>query len=117
VIEGFQGVIISTEDFTRLLPFYRDTLGLGTQVESDGFAVLGGGGQLALGHHSEVKGKSRDPNRMIVNLNVDNCQAEYERLKKMGVEFIREPSREAQDLIIATLLDPDGNTLQLFEWK
>jgi predicted enzyme related to lactoylglutathione lyase len=115
MIKGFQGVIISTEDLTRLLPFYRDTLGLGTQRESDGFAVLGVG-QLALGHHSEVKGKSREPNRMIVNLNVDNCQAEYERLKLMGVEFIREPSKEANDLIIATLLDPDGNTLQLFEW-
>ena len=115
MIKGFQGIIISTEDFPRLLPFYRDTLGLGTQMESDGFAVLGGG-QLALGHHSKVKGKARDPNRVLVNLNVDNCQVEYERLKKMGVEFIREPSKEGQDLIIATLLDPDGNRLQLFEW-
>jgi predicted enzyme related to lactoylglutathione lyase len=115
LISGFQGVIISTDDFTRLLPFYRDTLGLGTQMESDGFAVLGGG-QIAVGHHSGVEGKSRDPNRVIVNLKVDNCQTEYELLKGMGVEFIREPSREAKDLIVATLLDPDGNTLQLFEW-
>jgi len=75
-----------------------------------------GGGQLAIGHDSEVTGKSRDPTRMIVNLNVDNCRAEYERLKRIGVEFIREPSKEAPDLIIATLLDPDGNTLRLFEW-
>ena len=63
-----------------------------------------------------MKGKSRDPNRVIVNLSVDNCQVEYERLKGLGVKFIREPSREAQDLTIATFLDPDGNTLQLFEW-
>lgn len=84
-------------------------------MESGGFAVLSGG-QIAVDQHSEVKGKSRDPNRVIVNLKVDNCQAEYERLKEMGVEFTREPSREAQDLIIATLLDPDGDTLQLFEW-
>lgn len=115
MISGFQGIIISTGDLARLLPFYRDTLGLGTEMESDRFAVLGGG-QIAVGHHSEVEGKSRDPNRVIVNLKVDSCKAEYERLRAMGVEFIREPSREAQDLIIATLLDPDGNTLQLFEW-
>jgi len=75
LIKGFQRVIISTEDFARLLPFYRDTLGLGTQMVSEGFAVLGGG-RIALGLHSEVKGKSRDPNRVIVNLNVDDCQAE-----------------------------------------
>jgi predicted enzyme related to lactoylglutathione lyase len=115
LIEGFEGIIISTGNFARLLPFYRDTLGLGTQMESGGFAVLGGG-QIAVGHHSEVDGKSRDPNRVIVNLKVNSCQTEYERLKALGVEFIREPSRESDDLIIATLLDPDGNTLQLFEW-
>lgn len=115
MITGFQGIIISTEDFFRLLPFYRDTLGLGTQMESDGFAVLGGG-QIAVGHHSEVKGKSREPNRVLVNLTVDNCRAEYERLQNMGVEFIREPSKESADLTIATFRDPDGNTLQLFEW-
>jgi len=115
VIKGFQGIIISTDDLTQLLPFYRDILGLGTQMESNGFVVLGGG-QIAVGLHSEVKGKSRDPNRVIVNLSVDNCQVEYERLKGLGVKFIREPSREAQDLKIATFLDPDGNTLQLFEW-
>ena len=115
MIKGFQGIIISTDDLTQLLPFYRDILGLGTQMESNGFVVLGGG-QIAVGLHSEVKGKSRDPNRVIVNLSVDNCQVEYERLKGLGVKFIREPSREAQDRKIATFLDPDGNTLQLFEW-
>jgi len=115
VIKGFQGIIISTDDLTRLLPFYKDTLGLGTQIQSEGFVVLGGG-QIALGLHSQVRGKSRDPNRVIVNLNVDDCQAEYERLSGMGVEFIRKPSKEAPDLKIATFLDPDGNTLQLFEW-
>jgi len=103
VIKGFQGIIISTDDLTRLLP------------QSEGFVVLGGG-QIALGLHSQVRGKSRDPNRVIVNLNVDDCQAEYERLSGMGVEFIRKPSKEAPDLKIATFLDPDGNTLQLFEW-
>ncbi len=114
MVKGFQGVIIWTEDLKGLLPFYRDTLGLPTQMEADGFAVLQGG-QLALGQHSEVKGKSRDPNRMMVNLNVDDCQAEYQRLNGKGVQFIREPSKDPGGFTIATFLDPDGNTLQLFE--
>ncbi len=114
MVKGFQGVIIWTEDLKSLLPFYRDTLGLGTQMEADEFAVLEGG-QLALGRHSEVKGKSRDPNRMMVNLNVDDCQAEYQRLSGSGVQFIRKPSQDPGGFTIATFLDPDGNTLQLFQ--
>ena len=42
MVKGFQGVIIWTEDLKSLLPFYRDTLGLGTQMEADGFAVTQG---------------------------------------------------------------------------
>jgi predicted enzyme related to lactoylglutathione lyase len=106
--------IIWTEEMDRLLPFYRDVLGMGTQMEADGFVVLGGG-KLALGVHSDVKGASRDPKRLMVNLSVDDCQAEYERLKAQGVKFLREPSQDPGGVIIATLADPDGNTLQLFQ--
>lgn len=114
MLKGFHGVIIWTEDMKRLLPFYKDTLGLPTQMEADEFAVFQGG-QLALGQHSEVKGKSRDPNRLMVNLNVDDCQAEYQRLRGKGVHFVREPSKDQGEITIATFLDPDGNTLQLFQ--
>ena len=114
MIKGFQGVIIWTEDLKGLLPFYRDTLGLQAQMESDEFAVLLGE-KLLLGQHSEVKGKSRDPKRMMVNLGVDDCQAEYQRLNGKGVQFIREPSQDPGGFTIATFLDPDGNTLQLLQ--
>jgi predicted enzyme related to lactoylglutathione lyase len=114
VIKDVHSAIIWTDDMGRLLPFYRDVLGLGTQMEADGFAVLSGG-KLALGVHSEVKGAAKDPNRLMVNLSVDDCQAEYERLKGQGVKFLREPSEDQGGVIIATLADPDGNLLQLFQ--
>jgi len=62
-----------------------------------------------------VHGRSRDPNRLMVDLQVDDCQAEYGRLSGQGVEFIRTPGKEGGGTIIATLLDPDGNVLQLFQ--
>jgi predicted enzyme related to lactoylglutathione lyase len=114
MIKDVHSVIIWTEDMGRLLPFYRDVLGMGTQMETEGFVVLGGG-KLALGVHSEVKGASKDPNRVMVNLSAGDCQAEYERLSAAGVKFVRPPAQEMGGVIIATLADPDGNLLQLFE--
>jgi len=112
---GMHSVLIWSEDVKRLVPFYRDVLGLKPQMESEGFAVfLLDGVGLAIGTHSEVQGQSRDPNRMMVNLRVDDCQGEYERLSKQGVEFIRTPTKDAIH-IIATFHDPDGNVLQLLE--
>ena len=118
MIKGGNSVIIWTEDVSKLAPFYRDTLGLKASEVGDAFAVfeIGGAQQLALGVHSEVKGRSKEPNRVMVNLDVDDCRSEYERLKAKGVQFLREPRAEPMDgTIIATLQDPDGNTLQLFQ--
>jgi predicted enzyme related to lactoylglutathione lyase len=119
MIKGVNSILIWTEDLKKLAPFYRDTLGLKATDMGDEFAVfeIGGVQQLALGVHSEVKGKSKEPNRVMINLDVDDVNSEYERLKVKGVEFVRPPSPEPADqaLIIATLQDPDGNTLQLFQ--
>jgi predicted enzyme related to lactoylglutathione lyase len=111
-------VVIWTDDLNRLTPFYRDRLGMKTQMEDAAFVVFeapGGAPQLALGAHSEVKGASREPNRVMVDFAVDDCQAEYDRLSKAGVEFSRPPSQDPGGVIIATFHDPDGNTLQLFQ--
>jgi predicted enzyme related to lactoylglutathione lyase len=116
MLEGIHSVLIWTEDLQRLLPFYRDVLGLKPQMENEGFVAFEAatGAALALGTHSDVKGRSRDPNRVMVDFQVDDCGAEYERLSKRGVEFVRAPSKE-DGVIIATFVDPDGNILQLFE--
>lgn len=116
MLTGIHSVVIWTEELQRLLPFYRDVLGLTPQMENEGFVAFqaSSGAALALGAHSEVRGRSRDPNRLMVDFQVDDCQTEYERLTKQGVEFVRTPSKE-NGVTIATFLDPDGNVLQLFE--
>ncbi len=116
MITGVHSVLIWTEELQRLVPFYRDILGLKPEMESEGFVIFqsSSGPALGLGAHSEVKGRSREPNRVMVDLAVDDCQAEYERLSGQGVEFVRKPN-EDNGVIIATFLDPDGNVLQLFQ--
>ena len=118
MIKGIHSTIIWTEDLGRLSGFYRDTLGMKQDLDTPEFVVFAAaeGASLALGRHSEVSGKSRDPYRVMIDLTVDDCQAEYERLKAKGVPFSRSPSKDEGDgFIIATFQDPDGNTLQLFQ--
>lgn len=117
MLKGIPFIIVWTEDVQRLVPFYRDTLGLATEMDAEGFVSFksNSGAQLAIGQHSEVKGKSSDPLRVMVNFEVDDCQAEYERLAGKGVEFIRPASEDQGGAILATFHDPDGNTLQLFQ--
>jgi len=117
MITGLRGATIWSEDLTRhLLPFYRDLLGLPVAIQIDGFVVLGkpGGPSLALGTHSEVRGRSQDPFRHMVGLETNDVDGDWKRLVSAGVEFIEKPTDYGQ-LRIATLKDPEGNLVQLLQ--
>ncbi len=118
MIKGLRLATIWSEDLTKtLLPFYRDTLGLKVGIEAEGFVAFGDleTPSLALGTHSEVHGGNADPARHMVGLDTDDLNAEYERLKGAGVEFIESPTDSpGEGPRIATLRDPEGNLVQLF---
>src|SRR5438132_10699512 len=116
MITGLRGATIWSENLNNLLPFYRDVLGLPVTIETPGFVVLGPreGPALALGTHSEVRGRNADPARHMVGLATDDVDADYKRLKGAGVEFVEDPT-DYGTLRIATLKDPEGNLLQLLQ--
>jgi MFS transporter, DHA2 family, multidrug resistance protein len=116
MIKGLSGTTIWSEDLKNLLPFYRDVLGLKVSLETPEFAVLGdgNGSNLGLGTHSEVKGRASDPYRHMVGFDSDDLEADYQRLHSAGVEFIEQPT-DYDGLRIATLKDPEGNLVQLFQ--
>lgn len=109
---------VFSEDLNNLLPFYRDVLGLVAGTEEHGFVVLGdpSGPVVGLGTHSEVHGRAVDPGRHIVGLETDDIQAEYKRLKQLGVEFLEEPT-PGGPIMFATLKDPEGNYVQLVQFN
>ncbi|MSQ40790.1 MAG: hypothetical protein EXR55_03845 [Dehalococcoidia bacterium] len=116
MIEGVVGVTIWTDSVERLVPFYRDVLGLPVHsVRPDWVAFRFGEMRLNLGVHTLVAGKSQDPYRVMVHLDVRDIHALYARLKERGVEFIRPPEREAWGGWVATFQDTDGNILQLLQ--
>jgi predicted enzyme related to lactoylglutathione lyase len=107
---------IWSQDLNNLLPFYRDVLGLSVSLETPGFVVLGdpGGPAVALGTHSEVRGRATDPARHIVGFETDDLRKDWRRLKDAGVEFVEDP-KDYGNVWVATFKDPEGNLLQLLQ--
>jgi predicted enzyme related to lactoylglutathione lyase len=121
MIKRFAGATIWSEDLHNLLPFYRDVLGLKVAQESQGFVVLGQdqpeSATLGLGTHSQVHGRNNDPARHMVGLESDDLTADWQRLKAAGVEFIEDPTEYGEGMSLATLKDPEGNLVQLWQYR
>jgi predicted enzyme related to lactoylglutathione lyase len=119
MLTGLNGATIWSEDNQTLVAFYRDILGLNLlMLEADGFAVFGDDmnrGWLGIGTHSEVRGSTSDPHRHMIALGTSEIQADYSRLRDLGVEFIEQPTDYGDGFWVATLKDPEGNLVQLFQ--
>ena len=117
-IQGLAGVLIWTEAerFPAMAAFYRDRLGMAPRTSKPDFINFDWAGvRLSVSVHDRVRGESRDPLRIMVNLAVDDIGALHARLAAEGVAFTRPPTREDWGGQVATLLDPDGNVVQLFQ--
>jgi len=117
-IEGLAGVLVWTEvdRFPPMARFYRDTLGLRPRSDKPDFINFDWSGvRLSVGVHAGVRGVSREPLRVMLNLTVADIQAAHARLAAAGVAFSRAPEREEWGGWVATFADPDGNILQLMQ--
>ena len=117
-IEGLAGVLIWTEAdrYPAMARFYRDTLGLRPRSAKPDFINFDWSGvRLSVGVHDQLRGASREPLRIMVNLTVADIRAVHERLTRAGVIFTRAPAREEWGGWVATFADPDGNVLQLMQ--
>ena len=86
-------------------------------AEGDWYGWEAGSGWLHIGPHSEIKGKAKEPQRIMFNFMTARVKAEFERIKELGATVIAEPY-EMDGSKIATFADPDGNYFQLMSpWK
>jgi catechol 2,3-dioxygenase-like lactoylglutathione lyase family enzyme len=114
------GVILwtSSDRFAALRSFYVDTLGL--RPRSDRLRMVNfewGKVRLTVAVHDEVNGPSRDPLRVMVNLEVTDLDRVHDRLTAAAVPCRRPPSAEPWGGRVATYLDSDGNVVQLLEFS
>ncbi len=109
---------LASPDPQRLAAFYRDVVGLKpTEGMGDQSFHIGPAGVLFIVEHSEVSGPTAEPARAIIDLHIGGLDAEHERLERAGVKFIRNKGVEFWGGVISTFEDPDGNRIQLMEYR
>jgi len=111
----FAGILVGSENPDRLREYYTNLFGKPTIDDNVYFGWQFGEGAITFGPHSEVKGKNREPGRVIWNLETPDVQAEFAKLKGKGATVVKEPydPGENSGMVITTFADPDGNYFQL----
>ena len=109
-------VNVCSEDPARLTAFYADVLGLEPIPAISAGAFRVGGAAFLVDGHSEAKGPSKEPYRVLLTFSVDDAPAEQARLEAVGVPFVRSATREPNGVTVATFADPDGNYCQLISY-
>jgi predicted enzyme related to lactoylglutathione lyase len=106
-------IMIGSAQPKVLAEFYGKVFGKPADwVEQGWSGWKAGNTYLAIGGHSEVKGKAKEPQRVILDFSTKEVKKDFERIKKLGAKVVKEPYQMG-DSWIATFADPDGNYFQL----
>ena len=116
MIGDIAGAVIWTDNFDEMVSFYSYLFKDKTQNKHKDFVSFRlGNTKLGIGKHSKINGKSSDPFRLMLHLEVDDIEHEYIRLSQYGIKFLRVPEKEHWGGFIATFKDIDQNILQLIQ--
>ena len=96
-----------------LAEFYEKVLGKPADMaEGNWYGWQVGSAFFSIGQHSQMKGQTKDPGRVMFNFETKKVKEEFERIKGLGAKVIAEPY-QMESAWIATFADPDGNYFQL----
>lgn len=110
---NLNSVMIGSMDPKGLAAFYEKIMGKPADSnEGKWFGWSVGSSYLSVGEHSDISGKSKEPQRVMFNFETTEVKEEFERIKMAGATVIKEPY-EMQGMWIATFADPEGNFFQL----
>jgi len=111
----FSGMLIGSEDPARLKQFYTKLFGTPAWEDEKYFGWRFGDATVMFGPHDQVKGKNREPGRIIWNFETPDVKSEFAKLKAAGATVVKEPydPGENSGMLIGTFSDPDGNYFQL----
>ena len=108
-------VYLYVTDLARSYAFYRDLLGIPLEADAEdphwAEATLDGGVRFAI-HLAPGGSAPQTPGTVRVNFEVDDIDAEAERLRAAGVS-IGEVEREPWGSMVE-VIDPDGYAVELY---
>ncbi len=124
MIKGIEAILIFSEDAKALAHFYQHKVGLSLtenmeigEKGEEGYEFTMENTTIYIMDHSKVKGKSSQPERIMLNIEVDDIEKEADRLIKEGVKQI-EPIYHMQGYgLISPFEDLDGNYFQIVQVK
>lgn len=125
MIKQIESVLLSSQSAKKLAEFYKDKVGLkvkfvgemGDKGEEYYDMEVGGGSGFGIMDHSKVKGLAKEPERIILNFEVENIKIEVARLKRLKVKLQQDIYHIEGYGYIATFVDVDGNFFQLAQVK
>lgn len=112
---NLNSIMIGSSQPKVMAEFYEKVFDQKPHMAEEGNEWVGwqvGNTFLSVGPHSEIKGKTQEPARIMFCLETKQVKEEFERIKQTGAEVIKEPY-EMGGMWIATFADPDGNYFQL----
>ncbi len=110
-------IMVGTDQPEAMARFYGETLGLERMARFRDPVFAAAGGFIRILDHSQISGPTQEPARMQINLFVDDVGREFRRVTAAdpSIRVHRPPERESWGGEVTTLLDPDGNFVQLLE--
>src|SRR5438128_542997 len=107
---NLSSIMIGTMQPKEMAAFYEEVFQKKPEMEEgEWHGWLVGKTFFTVGEHSEMKGKSKEGARVMFNLETNEVEKEFNRIKSIkGATVVKEPY-EMQNAWIATLADPDGN--------
>jgi len=114
MIKKLTNITVPVSDLKEAVNFYEKILGLKKQSEWRTYVIFDCGIELAF-EPGGSKGKKE--NFPYIFLEVDDVDAEYQKLMDKGVKFINAPKDEHWGGRTASLTDPDGNKVVLVQYK
>lgn len=120
MISKIHATLLMVKDFDKSLHFYRDILEFEPSTVEEGFAAFHIG--LAILDMTKavemISAEAIQPTqnfipRSLFAVFMDDCDAEYERLKARGVQFIKPPVTQPWGQRTGYFTDPDGNIWEI----
>ena len=104
-------VLLASTDVKRLRGWYEKAFDVAPNP--DGFLEFGGVSVL-IDARDDVADRAAEPERVILNFHVDDARARAAHLDSLGVTWVV-PLQYRGDAWFGTLLDHDGNLIQIIE--